>query len=171
MKKAKLFTILAVITILVGVIVAFNAELNTTTIYDPSVGAVTPSIGTHVIVIMLFVIVSDLLLLVSRKSTSQGNNLGTIQLIFHGMYAVAGLFFSLATAYQARANNLTDFYSSMKEAPYWYFDATVDGGSWFDSLPQIANEFSSSSTTYYILTFIAMIATIVLGIRATKKAN
>lgn len=173
MKKEKLKLILvgcALLIMFIGIIVALNAELNTSTIYDGT--SVPTSITTHILVIMIFVVVSDILLLIANKMTAIDGILLKPHLVFHGVYAVTGLFFSIASAYQARANNLSEFYSSMNSAPDWYSDG-ITSESWFDTLPAYASSFSTLSTVFYVFTVIGVIATVVLLVRilSSKKES
>lgn len=162
--KKKVISVIALLIMLVGVIVAMTAEIGTTTIYDPKDGTTNADVGLHVFTIMLFVVASDLLLFVANRSTSQSGKISTNSMLFHGTYAVSGLFFALASGYQARAKCISHFYASMTEAPSWYSDAVIRE-SHLEKLPQFASSFSSAATTWYVLTFIGIVATIVFAVK------
>ncbi|MBR2622165.1 MAG: hypothetical protein IKK00_02225 [Oscillospiraceae bacterium] len=171
MKKQGIFAVVAATIMLVGIILAYVCELNTTTIYDPSEGAVTAGIGTHVLVIMLFVIVSAVFLLLTCKYAADNNALAGKHYIFAGAYTLSGLFFSLATGFGVRSNILRDYYLRTNSAPGWYSGDVMDS-RWFDDLPQTANRFSNNAKLWYVIMAVAIIITIVLGVRAfLKKAK
>lgn len=166
----KILAFLATLIMLIGIIVALTCELNTSDIFDPIANSVPTNIGTHVLVIMLFVIVSAFMLMLFCKSASPNNKMNGRHFAFLGAYAVSGLLFSLASAYQARGNNLLQFYADINFAPGWYGEEFTNS-SWFPSLPQIADNFASSATLYYIMMLIAIVITVVMALRAFSKAK
>ncbi|MBQ8288351.1 MAG: zinc-ribbon domain-containing protein [Clostridia bacterium] len=173
-RKKSNFAIFLMITALfilfIGIVVAFSArELVTTHIYDMDTASVPIGISGHVFVIMLFVLASDLLLLIANIKSSW-SRLNTDNWLFHSTYALAGLFFSIATAFQARVNLLSRYYYDMKSAPA-FFGGDVIGESWFRQLPDSADRFSSYAAIFYFLMFVALIITVVFMIRAVRSKH
>ena len=163
MNRNKLYVFLSILIMLIGIIVAISCEIDTSGIYDDNVGTVTAGIGTHICVVMLFVLTSAFMLYLFFKNITD-NAMTTKYYSFIGGYLISGLFFSVASGYQARANNLFNFYSSMNSAPNWYASEFTNS-AWFDTLPDVANKFSTNATTFYILMIVAVIITVVLAKR------
>ncbi len=166
MKQNKLYVFLSILIMLIGIIVAFTCEIDTSIIYDDSIGTVPVNIGMHVFVVMLFVLASSWTLYLFFKNKTN-NSLYTKHYSLLGGYLISGLLFSVASGCQARAHHLFSFYSSMGSAPSWYA-SEFKNAPWFDTLPDAANRFSTIATTLYILMFIAVVITAILAKRASS---
>jgi len=171
MKKQSVLTIIALVVLLVGIIVSFAAgELVSTKIYDPSVGTVESGIISHVLIIMLFVIVSDALLYIANRNKIAEATNKVKYYVFHGIYAVSGLLLAIATAYKARAILLNDYYYDMVYAPDFYRGDIVSY-DWFNRLPKTADDFYTLFIVFLILAIVGIIGTVVLGILSYKNTT
>lgn len=156
-----LLLVAAIFIMTIGVVVAFTAELNTSTIYDGN--QIPTAISTHILVTMLFVIVSDFLILLSNILSSSQKKITKSHLVLFATYGISGFFFSIASGYNVRSNILLEWYNDMKSAPTWYAGDIVSE-DWFESLPAVAKSFSSTATLFYVLTVICAVVTIYLGL-------
>lgn len=160
----KYLIVIAAIVLLVGIILACSTTMVSTTIYDVIENTVPVGIGKHLVVVMLFVTVSNLLLLNASKKIK----LAWQRLVFHLAFEVSGLFFALATAYEERGSVLLNYYKSMSNAPDFY-SGDVTGEAWFPSLLSYSDRFYDKGTTFWILTFIGLAIFIAVTIVAFKK--
>lgn len=160
----KVLVVFAVIVMLAGIIFAFSADMVSGLIYDVENDKMPTGLGSHVVVELLFVTVSNLILL----GVSKGITLGRKRGLFHAVYELTGLFFALASAFQARANKLLSFYTEMNHAPSFWGGEWTDK-HWFELLPTYANKFSNRATLFYILTILGLIAFIAVTVTAFKK--
>ena len=167
--EKSILVIIAVAVLLVGIFVAYTADLNTSTIYDENVGTVTTSIGMHICCIMGFVLASSVLLLSFCQATVKPQKINTWQYLCVAMHTISGLFFSVASGYHARSNHLSEYYATCRDLGWFMGDIT--SASWFASLPEIAEKFSSCATIWYILMFVTLCFTIVLMLRYFPKVE
>lgn len=159
--------IAASLILLVGIIVALSVEMVSSIVYDEYSGTTPTGIGLHIFIVMVFVtLANSILILSTKKSETLCKNM----LFFHGAFELTGLFFGIASAYQARAKLLYDYFGSMNGAPNWY-GSDVTGSEWFRSIPMVADNFSSSGTNFYILTIIGVIVTVFLAMRTFGKSE
>ncbi len=163
MKKQTALLLVAVLIMIVGNIVAFSAEELVSTKICDAYGTVETGIAGHVVVIMLFFIVSDVMLFLFFKSKAEQMPVGIYHWLFHGSYALCGLFLSIWSGYMARKNIILDFYRSMNYAPD-YYSGDVVNQEWFNNLPIKIGEFNSSADTFCVITMVAFVATVIFAI-------
>lgn len=157
-------TSIAAIIMLIGAFFALNWDGMTEGDFHPN-SPVSANIGWHVIVIMLFVLASDLLLVIANIKKSLGR-LYSSDLIFHSFYAVTGLFFSVATGLSARVSTIHSLHEMYTGLSSGFWDDDIN---WAQTLPDYAEKFSNLSTFFYIITLASLVATVVFMIQAIQK--
>lgn len=168
-------SIIAVALMGLGIVIGLftgEIELIATNIYDVQTGKVPVGIGLHVFVVMLIFLASNVFYFIANyKETSK--KLSVACWLFHGSYALAGLFLALATGLSARADLLWCFSNDMLSAPSW-FSGGLTHESWFWELDDIASSCSTFAGVFFALMAIAMVATIIFylqSVRLMKQAK
>lgn len=170
MEKKKLFILIAAIILLVGIVLGFSAVLISSTIYDGNTHEIPTGIALHIFVIMLFIAVATVCLYLYMKTNNEGAGISKVQYAFLGSVFLSGLFFSLASGYHGRSAVLTDYYDYIKSGPVGFYKDVLDS-DWFPTLPGIATGFSGTGTAWYIITCIAIIATVIIGAKVFTRAK
>lgn len=155
--KYRAFLFIGFLIMLIGIIVGCLCQINMSEIYDSKRGAVEAKIGTHVAVIMIFVVVSAIFFFLACKRAAGNKYLQPVHYAFVGAYLVSGISFAFASAYHARASILQDYYEHINSSPGWY-SGDISDASWFRDLPDIAQKFLSTATVYYFLTCMGLVA-------------
>ena len=171
MDKKKLFLVIAAVFVLVGIILAFTGALISTIIYD---GEVSAGIGLHVTIVTLAFVAATVCLYVHFKVATGENGLTKEHLLILGCSAFSGFFFSLASGYHGRAAFLNDYYvyvyDTTKGAPVGYFSDILNS-DWFVWLPEIADEYASTGTMWYLVTGVAVAITAYITYKAFHPTN
>ena len=160
LSKDKVFRIIGIIVMLIGIVIAFcseEIELIDSIILDGDTGIVPVGITLHVIVILIFMIVSAFLLYYANKVCSEEIFSEEQNLIFHALYIVIGLFFSIATGCSERSNQLSKYYEDIHTRPSWYIQDMIDMPG-FDNIPEVAEDLSNVAMIFYILAIIGIIS-------------
>ena len=139
-RKSILWLIICLVLVLVAVVIAFKAQIGTSTIMkDVTVGHFETGIGAHVGVILFVFIIADLFLMLHLKirlDETQKNK----RWIITALFLLTGLLFAVATGYYQRFDTYSGFYNGMVDAPYWYSEGIIDAW-YFDYIPQYAADF------------------------------
>ena len=171
MDKKRILLVISAVIALVGIILAFTGALISSTIYD---GKVSAGIGLHVVIISLIFIAAIICLYMYTKTIAGENGLTRNHIIVLGGSALSGFFFALASGYSGSATFLNDYYmyvyGSSEDAPGWYFDDVLDS-DWFVWLPEIADEYASTGTMWYIVTVVAIAATAYMAYKAFRPSD
>ncbi len=171
MDKKKVFLVIAAVIALVGIILAFTGALISSTIFD---GEVPLGIGLHVLIVSLIFIAAIICLYMYTKAIAGENGLTREHIVVLGCSAVSGLSFALASGYHGRASFLNEYfmyiYDSAKDAPKGFYEEVLNS-DWFPWLPEIAAEYASKGTIWYIVTGVAIVATAYIAYKAFRPSN
>ena len=170
LSKEKKLKIMGILVMLVGVVLAFCSKdiLIDSTIFDGNTGIVPLGISFHVVVIFVITLVSAFLLYRANIASSTHVLSQKQSVIFHGLYLIAGLFFSIATGYSGRSQLLLDYLKYVHTLPYWYSQDIINARG-FDTIPNIAQNFSSTANVFYMLTIISIITLIAYYINCVEE--
>ena len=159
LSKERVLRIIGIIILLIGIIIAFcskEIQLVDSMILDGNTGKVPVGITLHITVIQLIILASAILLFYANK-TSTNNTLTPRQnLIFHIIYVMTGLFFSIATGCSERSSHLLEYYESIYTRPSWYIQDIISMPG-FNNIPDVAQDLSNTATVFYILTIIGIV--------------
>lgn len=173
-KENKIRFVSAII-MLIGIIIAFcskEIELIDTTLLDGDSGTTPIGILGHVIVISLFVILSDTFLFFANKNDANCNIPVDKVKAFHILYAFTGVCFAIASGCSERSSHLSDAYSGILAEPLWYnYDIiTMEG---FDNIPNVIESISNAATLFYLITVTGIITLIIIacGVDKVKESG
>lgn len=171
MDKKKIYLVIAAVITLAGIILAFTGVLISSTIYD---GNISAGIGLHVVIISFIFMAAVICLYVYAKAIAGENGLTRRHIAVLGGSALSGVLFALASGYHGRASFLNDYYmyvyGSSENAPGTYFDDILNS-DWFVWLPEIADEYASTGTMWYIVAVVAIAATAYMAYKTFRSSD
>lgn len=152
----KLILCFSLFVLLATILFALSGAFTSHALYDPITYVVAPEIGAHVFIVSLLIAISDLILWFSYDVGFVAHE---NRLIFHGSYAVTGVFFAFATGYQGRANYLSEYFADVAQ-----YVENLDEQYGLALIPHFVDEFSSAANMFYMLSLIGATAVIVFAI-------